>query len=168
MVASPIVDSRLLSIIADDTLYGFEANCRYATPCPMAPNVDHVTVLCLDKDHFGEYYDYVSTSEVSEQRRASFFSLQCLTDQCPMSLSSYQTNPDDIDTMLERAIELRDPPAKFGGWIFMGAVPSMYRDGNFLRHLLSPTPVPGARRQPRAALVEGLFFVSVRLKCLAT
>ncbi|KAH9910757.1 uncharacterized protein B0H18DRAFT_1129595 [Fomitopsis serialis] len=108
----------------------------------MAPNVDHVTVLCLDKDHFGEYYDY------------------CLTDQCPMSLSSYQTNPDDVDTMLERAVELRDPPAKFGGWIFMGAVPSMYRDGNLLRRLLSPTPVPGARRQPRAVLVEGLFFVS--------
>ena len=64
MPASPITDARLFKIMGKFMEYGFERECKFAAPCPMAPNTFHVTVVCLEKQNFAEYYDYVSASEL--------------------------------------------------------------------------------------------------------
>ena len=88
-------------------------------------------------------------------------------NRCPMRLSASQINPDRVADMLGRAAALRRPPAKFGGWVFMGVVPEFYSDGRAIRRLLNPKAKPGGMMHPpKAVLVEGLMFVSVRLRCL--
>ncbi|KAH9910390.1 uncharacterized protein B0H18DRAFT_963432 [Fomitopsis serialis] len=75
------------------------------------PNIDHVTVICMERLHFGELYEYCLLGDDSG---------------CPMRFSPVQIEPDKVERMMELTLKLRDPPARFGGWVYMGAIPDFY------------------------------------------
>ncbi|KAH9913034.1 uncharacterized protein B0H18DRAFT_960645 [Fomitopsis serialis] len=127
------VDERVIKTISEVMEFGFEYYCGSSSPCSRSPNIDHVTVICMERLHFGELYEYCLLGDDSG---------------CPMRFSPVQIEPDKVERMMELTLKLRDPPARFGGWVYMGAIPDFYacaseREG-----------------EGRLASVEALFYVA--------
>ncbi|KAH9913035.1 uncharacterized protein B0H18DRAFT_960646 [Fomitopsis serialis] len=142
------VDERLFKIFALTVTTTLDEVWSTSRPCNFCDKMDHVTVVCLERDNFGMLFDY------------------CLmdgTDVCPMELSSTQIDTEDRELMVEAANQPHDPPLKFGGWVLMGAVPECYEDWKRSRPLLNyqwpPYVAETQGPQGRAALVDILFYV---------
>ena len=74
------------------------------------------------------------------------------TELCAMESSSAQASPDVLATALQQALELRNPPAKFGGFLLMGAVRDFYE-------ISTSRPLLDQQEEGRTVLVEAVIYV---------
>ena len=56
------IDDRLVNIIAQTGLPTFEDACMHSRSCKICRAIDHVTVVCLEREHFGWLFEYVSAT----------------------------------------------------------------------------------------------------------
>ncbi|KAH9917948.1 uncharacterized protein B0H18DRAFT_958146 [Fomitopsis serialis] len=79
--------------------------------CPHRKMIKHITVLCLEGEHFGILFDYCPIFPSS---------------QCP-TLVSYWLQPvmQQREALLDVLTELEDPPT-LEGWLFPGAIKDFY------------------------------------------
>ena len=54
------LDQRVLRLLAP-ALPSYGITAHYAQECPENPEINHVTVVCLERKNFGVLFDYVST-----------------------------------------------------------------------------------------------------------
>lgn len=160
------VDNRLLNIVKETLGVTVQQVSQFTRRCKLGLKIDHVAVVCLEREGLGVIFEYVSSlPRVTPSLIRSF---QCLMHNgfgCAVGRCRVQAEQANLDRMRERADLLRDPPVKFGGWVLMGAVPELYAPGPEsaqLRQLLEQRPGSGVLRRGRTVLVETLFFVTVR------
>ncbi|KAH9920485.1 uncharacterized protein B0H18DRAFT_957068 [Fomitopsis serialis] len=101
-MAGIYIDRRVLPIIATHRAPTISSVEYFGATqlCPFKTGLAHITVMCLDRAHIGELYDYPT----DEERRLIL---------------------EDVD-----ATRQTDDPIRLGGWVFLGAVAQFYADQN--------------------------------------
>ncbi|KAH9913589.1 uncharacterized protein B0H18DRAFT_1126124 [Fomitopsis serialis] len=144
-------DWRLVNILGRNTDCYVEDAWRKSRECPLCPALNHVSVICLEKDHFGQIFDYCMLYD---------------TEVCAMEASSEQASEEARATALEQALELENPPARFGGFLLMAAEEQLYCERTPQRPLIDPYP-EDLVGQGRMVLVEALIYVHDTLPVLS-
>ncbi|KAH9841975.1 uncharacterized protein C8Q71DRAFT_721017 [Rhodofomes roseus] len=127
------VDKRLIDILAVVSSARYEDIAKLSGICKLCGELRHVAVVCFERGRYGEIFEY---------------------------RSRIQPTMETLGEARAQAAKLRNPPAKFGGWICMSTVPAFYKSPPpSLKTLLNRSLEDSPAAQGRTAIVEGLVYV---------
>ena len=130
--------------------------------CPVFDHLNHVSVVCLERERLGEIWNYVSNSAFLTLRLAKH--LQCLAYEqtgCLLTRSTHQM-PMGRRAYLEKAIEEYQEDTghrfRFGGFVLMAGIPKFRWVYPLKAQDLYDSTGPDANQW---AIVESVLFVKV-------
>ncbi|KAH9829349.1 uncharacterized protein C8Q71DRAFT_728102 [Rhodofomes roseus] len=127
------VDKRLIDILAVVSSARYKDIAKLSRICKLCGELRHVTVVCFERGRYGEIFEY---------------------------RSRIQPSMETLGEARAQVAKLRNPPAKFGGWICMSTVPAFYKSPPpSLKTLLNRSLEDSPAAQGRTAIVEGLVYV---------
>ena len=151
----PIRTADLMDVVSR---HGMDFPSMPSRQCPHSLLLKHIPVVCLENDHFGMIFEYVSF--ILLHRNWCYNEIwQCLEYEytgCPMKrIVSNLVDQEDRATMRAALDQMRadDKFIFFGGWVLPGAYRQFWGDTLVPRSLDAP--------YDNIRIIESVFFTKV-------
>ncbi|KAH9914855.1 uncharacterized protein B0H18DRAFT_1125242 [Fomitopsis serialis] len=135
------IDSHLINILVQNGLPSYQKITRGCTrQCPHGSGLNHVTVVCLEREHIGELFDFASCMMHE--------SMGCTMVRCPdWWQPSLEMQRVILDQVHESYFGLQGP-FRMGGWVYVGAFEDFHRsDGGENPQFVAGVPPGGGGSQ---------------------